>query len=153
MDIYARRGVTTPQRTVMYFHGGFWAAGSKDASLMSLMPWLEMGWTVVNVEYRLARISHAPAAVEDCLCALKWAVSHASEYHIDPSRIVASGDSAGGHLALMSGMTPSEAGLDRNCPDSQADAPLPKVAIVNWYGITDVVDLLDGPNRKAYAVA
>ncbi len=57
LDIYARRGATTPQRTVVYFHGGFWAAGRKDASLMSLMPWLEMGWNVVNVEYRLARVA------------------------------------------------------------------------------------------------
>jgi acetyl esterase/lipase len=154
LDIYQRRGATSPQPTLFYIHGGGWTGGTKEASLMSVLPWLEMGWTVVNVEYRLARISHAPAAVEDCLCALKWAVSHAAEYHIDPSRIVTSGDSAGGHLALMSGMTPAEAGLDRNCPDSQANTPLPKVAaIVNWYGITDVVDLLDGPNRKTYAVA
>jgi dipeptidyl aminopeptidase/acylaminoacyl peptidase len=44
--------------------------------------------------------------------------------------------------------------LDRNCPASQADTSLPKVAaIVNWYGITDVVDLLGGPNRRSYAVA
>jgi acetyl esterase/lipase len=154
LDIYQRRNATTPQPTLFYIHGGGWTGGTKEAAFMSVMPWLEMGWTVVNVEYRLARISHAPAAVEDCLCALKWVVSHAADYHIDPSRIVASGDSAGGHLALMSGMTPGEAGLDRECPASQSDMPFPKVAaIVNWYGITDVVDLLDGPNRKAYAVA
>ena len=60
-----------------------------------------------------------------------------------------SGDSAGGHLALTTGMVPESAGLDRECPG----VPLPKVvAIVNWYGITDVADLLDGPNRKSYAV-
>ena len=154
LDIYQRRNDGRAQPTLFYIHGGGWTGGTKEASFMSVLPWLEMGWTVVNVEYRLARISHAPAAVEDCLCALKWVVSHASEYHIDPTKIVASGDSAGGHLALMSGMTPNEAGLDRNCPTSQADTLLPKVAaIVNWYGITDVVDLLDGPNRKTYAVA
>jgi acetyl esterase/lipase len=108
---------------------------------------------VVNVEYRLARVSPAPAAVEDCLCALKWVVSHAAQYHIDPSKIVTSGDSAGGHLALMTGITPAEAGLDRECPSIPGNAPLPTVAaIINWYGITDVVDLLDRPNRKGYAV-
>ena len=47
-------------------------------------------------------------------------------------------------------MIPESAGLDRQCPG----VPLPKVAaIINWYGITDVADLLDGPNRKPYAVA
>ncbi len=154
LDIYHRRDVSGPQPTVIYIHGGGWTGGTKESAFMSVMPWLEMGWTVVNVEYRLARISHAPAAVEDCLCALKWIASHANEYHIDESKIVVSGDSAGGHLALMTGMTPENAGLDRQCPSSSSDAALPKVAaIVNWYGITDVADLLDGPNRKAYAVA
>jgi acetyl esterase/lipase len=109
-----------------------------------------MGWNVVNVEYRLARVSLAPAAVEDCLCALRWIGANVSKYGIDVNRLVVTGDSAGGHLALTTGMIPESAGLDRECPG----APLPKVAaIVNWYGITDVADLLDGPNRKGYAVA
>jgi acetyl esterase/lipase len=153
LDIYHRQDVSGPQPTLIYIHGGGWTGGTKESAFMSVMPWLEMGWNVVNVEYRLARVSHAPAAVEDCLCALKWVVSHASEYHIDSSKIVVSGDSAGGHLSLMAGMTPDSAGLDRQCP-SNSDVALPKVAaIINWYGITDVADLLEGPNRKSYAVA
>jgi acetyl esterase/lipase len=153
LDIYHRRDVSGPQPTLIYIHGGGWTGGTKESAFMSVMPWLEMGWNVVNVEYRLARVSHAPAAVEDCLCALKWVVSHASEYHIDSSKIVVSGDSAGGHLSLMAGMTPDSAGLDRQCP-SNSDVALPKVAaIINWYGITDVADLLEGPNSKNYAVA
>jgi acetyl esterase/lipase len=154
LDIYTRREASGPQPTLFYIHGGGWTGGTKEAAFMAAVPWLEMGWSVVNVEYRLARISHAPAAVEDCLCALKWVVGHASEYHLDASKIVTSGDSAGGHLALMSGVTPDSAGLDRECPSNDPKVGLPKVAaIVNWYGITDVVDLLDGPNRKTYAVA
>jgi acetyl esterase/lipase len=153
LDIYHRQDVSGPQPTLIYIHGGGWTGGTKESAFMSVMPWLEMGWNVVNVEYRLARVSHAPAAVEDCLCALKWVVSHASEYHIDSSKIVVSGDSAGGHLSLMAGMTPDSAGLDRQCP-SNSDVALPKVAaIINWYGITDVADLLEGPNSKNYAVA
>lgn len=154
VDIYFRKDLSSPQPTLFYIHGGGWTGGTKEAAFMSVMPWLEMGWAVVNVEYRLAKVSHAPAAVEDCLCALRWVVGHASEYHIDPSRIVASGDSAGGHLALMTGFTPDSAGLDRDCPSNDPKVGLPKVAaVVNWYGITDVVDLLDGPDRKTYAVA
>jgi len=150
LDIYHRRDATTPQPTVIFIHGGGWVGGSKETSQMALMPWLEMGWNVVNIEYRLGRISLAPAAVEDCLCALRWVAAHAKEYHIDTGRLVVTGESAGGHLALTTGMIPESAGLDRECPG----VPLPKVAaIVNWYGITDVVDLLDGANQKSYAVA
>ena len=150
LDIYKRRDTTGPQPTLIWIHGGGWTGGSKEGAIPSLMPWFEMGWNVVNVEYRLARVSLAPAAVEDCLCALRFVAAQAKTYDIDPARLVVSGDSAGGHLALATGMIPESAGLDRQCPG----VPLPKVAaIVNWYGITDVNDLLDGPNRKSYAVA
>ncbi len=71
---------------------------------MYTLPWLEMGWNVVNVEYRLGGVAAAPGVVEDCLCALRWVVGHAAEYRIDPARIVVMGDSSGGHLALMTGM-------------------------------------------------
>jgi acetyl esterase/lipase len=149
LDIYKRRDTTGPQKTLIYMHGGFWAAGTKEGSLMSLMPWLEMGWNVVNVEYRLARHALAPAAVEDCLCALRYINSQAKTYDIDTTRIVLTGESAGGHLALTTGIIPDTAGLDREC----AGTPLPKVAaIINWYGITDVYDVIEGPHRANAAM-
>src|SRR6266700_4046066 len=55
LDVYSRRGATTPQPTLIYMHGGFWVAGTKEGSLMSLIPWFEMGWNIVSVEYRLGR--------------------------------------------------------------------------------------------------
>jgi acetyl esterase/lipase len=150
LDVYFRRGATTPQPTVVYFHGGFWAAGSKDGSLMSLIPWMEMGWNVVNVEYRLARIAPAPAAVEDGLCALRYLAAQAKTYNIDLNRLVVTGESAGGHLTLTSAMIPESAGLDRQCA---GNTPVPKVAAaINWFGITDVADVIDGPNKANLAV-
>src|SRR5262245_33090969 len=53
LDVYKRQGVTTPQPTAIYMHGGFWVGGQKESGITSIMPWLEMGWNVVNVEYRL----------------------------------------------------------------------------------------------------
>ena len=150
LDIYARRGVTTPQPTVVYFHGGFWAAGSKENALFSLFPWMEMGWNVVNVEYRMAKVALAPAAVEDGMCALKFLAANAATYNIDVTRIVTYGESAGGHLALTSAMIPESEGLDRQCP---ANAPVPKVAaVINFYGVTDVADVIDGPHKATLAV-
>jgi len=150
LDIYSRRGASTPQPTVVYFHGGFWAAGSKEGSLMSLIPWMEMGWNVVNVEYRLARIAPAPAAVEDGLCALRYLAAQAKTYNIDVNRLVVTGESAGGHLTLTSAMIPESSGLARQCAGT---TPVPKVAAaINWFGITDVADVIDGPNAANLAV-
>ena len=149
LDVYQRRGMTSPQPTVIYMHGGFWVAGAKEGATMALMPWLEMGWNVVNVEYRLGRVALAPAALEDCFCALRFLSNQAKTYNIDLNRIVVTGESAGGHLALSLGIIPESAGLDREC----LGAPLPKVAaVINWFGVADVGDVIDGPH-KANAAA
>ena len=149
LDLYIPRGQQERQPALIQFHGGGWVGGTKEATSLRFLPYLEMGWAVVNVEYRLARVALAPAAVEDCLCALRWIIRNAEQYNIDTSRLVVTGFSAGGHLALTTGVVPSSAGLDRQCP---GDEPLEVAAIVNWYGITDVGDLLDGGNMKSYAV-
>jgi acetyl esterase/lipase len=156
LDIYKRRDTTAPQPTVIFFHGGGWIRGAKEASVMSIVPWLEMGWNVVNVEYRMARVALAPAAVEDGQCALRFVVEEAKTYGVDVNRIVVTGESAGGHLALTTGMIPESAGFTRVCAGggfTGSQAAVPKVAaIINWYGITDVAEMLAGPNARAYAV-
>src|SRR5262245_38156906 len=149
LDVYQSRSATTPNRTLIYVHGGGWTGGSKEQSVLTFLPFLEMGWNVVNVEYRLAKVSLAPAAVEDCLCALRWVYRNAKDYNIDTTKLVTMGNSAGGHLALMMGMVPASAGLDRQCPGTE---DLKVAAVINWYGITDVNDLLAGQNMKTYAV-
>jgi acetyl esterase/lipase len=156
LDVYKRRDAPASQPTLIFFHGGGWIGGTKEASVMSLVPWLEMGWNVVNVEYRMARVAPAPAGVEDALCALRFVVAQAKTYGVDTNRIVVSGESAGGHLALAAGMIPASAGFTNVCAGggfSASDNAVPKVAgIINWYGITDVNDMLAGPNVRSYAV-
>ena len=182
MDVYYRRGVDAPQPTLVYMHGGFWVAGAKETALAALMPWLEMGWNVVNVEYRLGAASDpstlAPAAVDDCFCALRFIAALPANYNIDRNRIVVTGESAGGHLALSMGTIPDSAGLGRECAGAAAPPapggrgargarggaaapaptgpvslpPVPRVAaVINWFGITDVPDVIDGPNRREAA--
>jgi acetyl esterase/lipase len=110
---------------------------------------------VVNVEYRMASQANAPAAVEDVRCALRWAYRNAAKYNFDTDRIIVTGHSAGGHLALMTGMLAESDGFDNNCPaePSFGEKPLKVAAIVNWFGISDVANLLEGPDLRTYAVA
>jgi acetyl esterase/lipase len=154
LDLYRPRGTTSPSPVVVYFHGGGWTGGSKEGSAPALEIWEEMGWAVINVQYRLADVAHAPAAVEDCRCALRWVYRNAEQYNFDLEKIVVAGSSAGGHLALTTGMLPESAGLDRQCPGdrnftwstgNRSTEELKVAAIINWYGISDVVDLIDRP--------
>lgn len=128
---------------VIVFHGGGWVHTGKETAYRSLcLPYLERGFVVANVEYRVASQATAPAAVTDALDATHWFFKHARQYHVDAKRIVVTGGSAGGHLALMVGMTPKSAHLG---PVS------PVAAVIDGYGITDAVELLNGPNRQFWA--
>jgi acetyl esterase/lipase len=162
LDVYEPANGSQPTPVVIVIHGGGWIAGTKEDRVLEMMPYLQMGFAAVNVEYRLAQASLAPAAVEDCRCALHWVFANAKKYNFDPNRVVLQGGSAGGHLALITGMVTTAAGFDRDCftdqdnvwsenPSTSHDPHV--AAIVNWFGISDVLDELHGPNAKGYAVA
>jgi acetyl esterase/lipase len=159
LDLY-RPGDTSAVPVVIWIHGGGWVAGSKEEVLLATLPYMEMGFAVINVEYRLAKISPAPAAVEDCLCVLHWLGRHADEYHLDLNKVVISGASAGGHLALTTAVLPTSTDLDSSCANdddpSGGAGPWPNrrvniAAVVNWFGITDVADLIH-QDARAYAI-
>jgi len=161
LDVYTPPGHNAPTPVAIIIHGGGWIEGTKESRVVEIMPYLQMGYAAVNVEYRLGRVSLAPAAVEDCRCALHWVVANAKKYDFDVSRMVVMGGSSGGHLALTTGMLTPAAGFDRECYTDNDDAwkheggtsQDPKVAaIVNWFGITDVLEEIHGPNTKGYAV-
>jgi len=164
LDVYYPPREKAAVPVVMTIHGGGWIEGTKEASILGVLPYLQMGFAVVNVEYRLARVSPAPAAVEDCLCALHWIGRNAQKYHFDLSKVIVTGESAGGHLALTTAMIPFSAGFENECANDddlgsrrhkgQWTDFRPKVAaVINWYGITDVADMLQGPHIRSYAVS
>ncbi len=153
LDVWHNQASKQPKPTLLYIHGGGWVFGDKGGAANAFLPFIAHGWNVVNVEYRMAGTALAPAAVQDVRCALRWVYQHREQYQINTSEIVAMGHSAGGHLALMEGMVPSGSPLDDACPADAGDPPLRVAAVVNWFGITDVADLLAGPNRRTYAVA
>ena len=145
LDIVQTRAPALKNRPgVIVIHGGGWVGGDKESMLEPFgLPFVEHGFVVANVEYRLAPAAPAPAAVNDVLAAAKWLVDHAADYKVDPSQIIVTGNSAGGHLAMMIGMAPESAGLGPS---------LKIAAIINFYGISDVADQLDGPHFEQYAV-
>lgn len=149
LDLYLPINPKQQNPTLIWIHGGGWTRSSKEQEMLYIMPYLEAGWAVINVEYRLAALAVAPAAVEDCRCALRWIVANAPKYKLDTSKFVVSGISAGGHLALTTGILQSSAGFDRQCAGKEE---LKVAAVINWFGPSDVLDLIEGPNAFDQAV-
>ncbi|KAF0181651.1 MAG: alpha/beta hydrolase [Limisphaerales bacterium] len=98
----------TDQRpAIVFFFGGGWKNGTTAQFLNQATYLATRGMVAVRADYRVAsRQQTTPeSAVEDAKSAVRWVRAHASELGVDPQRIVASGGSAGGHLAACTGMT------------------------------------------------
>ena len=99
--IYTPHGGTT-RPIVVYFHGGGWAAGDVDTHDGTARYYAANAEAVVvSVDYRQPPEHRFPAAVNDSLAAVEWAVAHAREIGGDATRIAVAGDSAGGNLAAV----------------------------------------------------
>jgi acetyl esterase len=102
--IYApRQNATLP--LVLYFHGGGFVSGdvnTHDEITRQLA--LAADCVIVSVSYRLAPAHPYPAALQDCLAALNWAVAHAAGIGADATRLAVAGDSAGGNLAAVTAL-------------------------------------------------
>jgi acetyl esterase/lipase len=147
LDLYLPPGGTR-RPAILAIHGGSWIGGSRR--LFRPSPWIrnptavrmaEEGFVVVAADYRLARpgVPGWPAALDDLREAVRWIRRHADELAIDPSRIAAFGQSAGGHLATMVG---TSAGL--RGPDDEARVQ----AVISFSGPSDLERLPDDRIRS-----
>ena len=85
---------------LLWIHGGGLIAGTAGYDdLGCAMLAVDHGVPVVSVDYRLAPESPYPHALEDCFAAMTWTL-HDSDLGIDPGRLVVTGGSAGGGLAI-----------------------------------------------------
>jgi len=158
LDVITAGPASMARPTLIYFHGGGLVEGRKEGTLLYGLPYLARGMNAVNVEYRMAPDALAPAAVEDCRCALHWVYDNAEKYGFDTSKIIVEGHSAGGYLALMSGMLNPDDHLDNDCSRVSAEwrqgfvRDVKVAAVINFFGMTDLVDLLQGPNTRNFAI-
>lgn len=86
---------------IVDFHGGSWAGGTVDMLIPSTAWFRDRGIVAITVDYRLkSRHGTTPLeCIEDAKSAVRYVRAHAGELGIDPNRIIASGGSAGGHIA------------------------------------------------------
>lgn len=97
---------------IVFFHGGGWAYGTPSEFFTTCERYARMGIVTFSVEYRLSiengitphKTISPIESLMDAKSAMRWVRENAARFHIDNNKIVASGQSAGGHLALSTAM-------------------------------------------------
>ena len=90
-----------PHAAVVMIHGGGYSVGERSDGIRWDRWFTARGYTVFDVDYRLDPPVSWNLAAPDVACAMGWIAAHANEYHIAPDRMLITGQSAGGGLALQ----------------------------------------------------
>ncbi|MEP1448014.1 MAG: alpha/beta hydrolase [Paraglaciecola sp.] len=90
---------------LMMIHGGGFLKGNKNNNNARIQKLSKRGFVAASVMYRFAPQHKFPAALDDVKLAIRFLKAHAKKYHINPERIIISGSSSGGFLAVMAGVT------------------------------------------------
>jgi len=98
LDVYYPDGTTQPLPTIVSIHGGGYVYGSKEIYRRYGMDMARRGFAFVNFNYRLAPKWKFPTPLYDTNAVMEWVCKNAARYHLDPSRIILVGDSAGAQL-------------------------------------------------------
>jgi len=142
LDLYVPEGATgaLPKLYVIIHGGGFISndSQSKQAQLMYRY-FRDHGYACASINYRLAQEAPFPAGLSDCKAAIRFLRAHAAEYGFDAERIAVFGESAGGYLAVMCGVTNDDEFMDvAFLGQEQAENVSAKVdVVVNYYGHID----------------
>lgn len=138
MDIFLPEGISPP--LIMWIHGGGWKELNRTWNLA--MPMLERGYAVASVDYRYSDEGPFPTQMLDLKDALLFLKKNACQYGYDGERIAVSGDSAGGHLSALMGVSAG----NQDWENVQGDYSVQ--AVIDMCGPTNLTLTFQGSEEK-----
>lgn len=123
-DVYTPSDAVGTLPGLVEIHGGALIGGSRSGvSAGQRQMYLDAGFLVISIDYRLAPETKIPGIIEDLTDAFCWIRKSGPGLNLDPERLGVMGHSAGGYLSLMAGF---------------AVEPTPQ-AVVAFYGYGDII--------------
>lgn len=138
LDLHRPPGRPRPP-LILWVHGGAWRSGSK--SDMPLAALVADGHWVASVDYRLSTQARFPAQVHDLKAALRFLRSPSSPCRAASRMILAAGNSAGGHLAALVGVSNGHGELEGHVGDHLNQSSNVQ-GILSLYGASNLTTIL-----------
>lgn len=148
LDLYLPEKSDGPLPLLIWVHGGGWQNGSKDGCPPLRAGYLDRGYAVASINYRLSGHAVFPAQIEDCKAAIRWLRAHAADYGLDPKRFGVWGSSAGGHLVALIGTSGDVKEFDVG---GNLDQSSRVQAVCDYYGPTDFTVFVTTPGYESHA--
>jgi acetyl esterase/lipase len=143
LDLYypeaPKTGIKYP--VVVYTHGGGWNKGNKNIGEQGIKREFvdglnALGFCVASVQYRLCVLDGIKMrdCVTDSKDAVRFLAKNADRLFVDAQNVFTLGDSAGGHIAQMLLLSPTDSFVG---DPALADASYRMTAGISWYGPCD----------------
>lgn len=140
LDLYlpVRHARAQGAPAVVWIHGGGWTGGQKTAAREKAVcnALAADGYVCASIDYKLGPGAW-PQNLLDCKNAVRFLRARSTELGIDPQRIAVAGGSAGGHLALMVGLTTGKSDLEPREPYAGISSAVS--CVIDLYGITNLL--------------
>jgi len=138
LDLHLPRGKPR-SLLIVWVHGGAWRSGSKTA--MPLTKLLEEEYAIASVDYRLSTEARFPAQIHDLKAAIRFLRGHGGQWAVPSQKIVIAGDSAGGHLAALVGVSNGQIELEGDVGKDRAQTSDVQ-GIMSFYGAANLTTIL-----------
>lgn len=156
LDVYfpsALAGTTDVLPTVIWTHGGAWISGHRTDHAPYFQLIADAGFTVISVDYSLGPGRRYPTAVTQLRDAHAYILANAERLHVDSTRIVLAGDSAGAQLSSQLATIATSPDYARTVGIESALRPEQLRAVVLDCGIYEVTDMVGGPGIIGWGTA
>jgi len=142
LDLYRPPNVKTRLPIIVYLHSGGWISGDRSDPPPFLLREVDrLQVVLVSVGYRLSAaggVNTFPAAAEDVDRAVRWLDANSAFLALDPTKIILTGTSAGGHLAALEGAAPGHF-RDPNFPATLAAVSPRILGVLDAVGPSDLL--------------
>ena len=129
-----------PMPAVLWLCGGAFCVVDRSVWMPQMIDLARRGYVVASANYRTSNAVPFPAPLQDVKAAIRFLRANAAEFCIDPNRIAVMGESAGGTMASLAGVT---AGMPEYEAGENLDTSSAVQAVVDFYGLTDMSTMPD----------